>query len=184
MGAEPFTRSTFDPATGTSTSNPRQQVNANTSFLDLSQVYGSSDVVEDALRSHSGGQLKTSPGNLLPYNNLTYFTQAQLNALNMANDAHQVPDANLFAAGDVRANANCQVRTVLAGRIPPEASIESPAWYENLDTTVASFPVTGRVAASRVPVGRCNRSATRGSGTAMCGPRSRTRALSRGTWRR
>src|SRR5260370_21183859 len=30
-----FTRSQFDPATRTSTANPRQQVNANTSFLDL-----------------------------------------------------------------------------------------------------------------------------------------------------
>src|SRR5260370_4201347 len=81
MGVEPFTRSTFDPNTGTS--NPRQQVNANTSFLDLSQVYGSTQVVAYALRTFSGGQLKTSPGNLLPHNNLTYFTHAQLTALNI-----------------------------------------------------------------------------------------------------
>ncbi|GAC1576884.1 MAG: hypothetical protein NVS3B24_07190 [Candidatus Dormibacteria bacterium] len=48
-----------------------------------------------------------------------------------------------------RANANCQVRAVLARRIPPEASIETPSWFENLDTTVPSFAVTGRVAATR-----------------------------------
>jgi hypothetical protein len=112
MGVEPFTRSTFDPATGTSTSNPRQQVNANTSFLDLSQVYGSTDVVADALRTHSGGLLKTSPGNFLPYNNTTYFTTAQIAALNMANDAMQVPAANLFAGGDVRANENIELTAV------------------------------------------------------------------------
>ncbi len=53
-----------------------------------------------------------------------------------------------------RANANCQLRTVLSGRIPPEATIETPAWFENLDTTEPSFSVTGRVAASRVPGGR------------------------------
>lgn len=53
-----------------------------------------------------------------------------------------------------RVNANCQVRTVLSGRIPPEASIETPAWFENLDTTVPSFDVTGRVAAGRAPGGR------------------------------
>ena len=107
MGTEPFTRSTFDPNTGTS--NPRQQINANTSFLDLSQVYGSTQDVSDALRTFSGGQLKTSPGNLLPYNNLDYFTQDQLNLLNMANDAHQVSNDKLFAAGDVRANENIEL---------------------------------------------------------------------------
>ncbi len=112
MGVEPFTRSTFDPHTGTSTSNPRQQVNANTSFEDLSQVYGSTDVVADALRTHSGGRLQTSPGDLLPFDNTTYFTTAQIAALNMANDAMQVPEANLFAAGDVRANENIELTAI------------------------------------------------------------------------
>jgi hypothetical protein len=109
MGIEGFTRSQFDPTTGTSTSNPRQQVNAVTSYLDLSQVYGSTEVVADALRTHSGGLLKTSPGGMLPFNNTTYFTAAQLAALNMANDAQQVPSTSLFAAGDRRANENVEL---------------------------------------------------------------------------
>jgi hypothetical protein len=109
MGVEPFTRSQLDPNTGTSTSNPRQQVNAVTSYLDLSQVYGSTDAVANALRTFQGGLLKTSPGNLLPFNNLQYFTQDQLNALNMANDAQQVPSDQLFAAGDRRANENIEL---------------------------------------------------------------------------
>ena len=88
---------------------PRQQINAVTSYLDLSQVYGSTDAVASALRTHSGGKLKTSPGNMLPFNNLNYFTQSELNALNMANDAHQVPDTQLFAAGDRRANENIEL---------------------------------------------------------------------------
>ena len=57
----------------------------------------------DALRTFVGGLLKTSPGNMLPYDNTTYFTPAQIAALNMANDAQAVPESQLFAAGDVRA---------------------------------------------------------------------------------
>jgi hypothetical protein len=113
-----FTRSKTDPTTGTSTTNPLQQINNLTSYLDLSQVYGSTQTVSDALRTGSGGLLKSSPGadgiigtadDLLPYNNLTYFTQDELTALNMANDAHLVSSDQLFAAGDVRANENLEL---------------------------------------------------------------------------
>jgi hypothetical protein len=118
-----FTRSQFDPNTGTT--DPRQQINVNTSYLDLSQVYGSTQAVALALRTGSGGMLKTSPGadgivgtadDLLPYNNATYFSPTafdsdpnQLAELNMANDAHLVPNDQLFAAGDVRANENVEL---------------------------------------------------------------------------
>ena len=109
MGDQTFELSAYDPTTGTSTSNPLQQINAVTSYLDLSNVYGSTPEVAAALRTFSGGQLKTSPGNMLPYNNLNYFTQAQLNALNMANSSQELPSADLFAAGDVRANENVEL---------------------------------------------------------------------------
>jgi hypothetical protein len=109
MGDQTFVRSTYDPATGTSTSHPRQQVNSVTSYLDLSQVYGSSAAIADALRTHSGGLLKTSPGNMLPYDNSTYFTAAQLAVINMANDAHAVATDNLFVTGDVRGNENVEL---------------------------------------------------------------------------
>jgi hypothetical protein len=117
MGTQTFVRSSFDPSTGTSPSNPRQQINAITSFLDLSQVYGSNATVASALRTGSGGLMKTSPGNLLPFNSTAinpltgqpYFSAAQLQALNMANDAQAVPSTSLFAAGDVRANENIEL---------------------------------------------------------------------------
>ena len=107
--ALPFTRSLTDPSTGTSTSNPLQQINVITSYLDLSQIYGSSQAVSDALRTFAGGLLKTSPGNMLPYDNTDYFTPAQIAALNMANDAQAVPESALFAAGDRRANENVEL---------------------------------------------------------------------------
>ena len=97
----------FDPTTGITT--PREQPNAVTSYLDLSNVYGSIQTVADALRTFSGGLLKTSPGNLLPYDSLAYFTQDQINSLNMANDSGAVSTDQLFAAGDVRANENVEL---------------------------------------------------------------------------
>jgi hypothetical protein len=136
MGNQTFARSVTDPATGTGTSNPAQQVNAVTSYLDLSNVYGSTQAVADALRTHSGGLLKTSPGNMLPYNNLTYFTQDQLNALHMANDAGAVASTSLFAAGDVRANENVELTALQTlfvrnhNLIASQLQKEHPTWTD------------------------------------------------------
>ena len=136
MGNQTFDRSATDPSTGTSTSNPRQQVNAVTSYLDLSNVYGSTQQVADALRTFAGGQLKTSPGNMLPYDNLTYFTQPQINALDMANDAQAVPESSLFAAGDVRANENVELTALQTlfmrnhNLIATELHKEHPRWTD------------------------------------------------------
>ena len=136
MGNQTFDRSVTDPSTGTSTSNPRQQINAVTSYLDLSNVYGSTQDVADALRTFSGGQLKTSPGNMLPYDNLTYFTQGQINALDMANDAQAVPESSLFAAGDVRANENVELTALQTlflrnhNLIASELQKEHPRWSD------------------------------------------------------
>jgi hypothetical protein len=104
-----FARSVFDPATGTGTDNPRQQPNVLTSYIDGSQVYGSDPIRAAALRTFQGGKLKTSPGNLLPLNNATYFgDQAPLPNANMG----QFPDDQLYVAGDVRSNENIGLTAV------------------------------------------------------------------------
>lgn len=112
MGNQTFERSITDSATGTSTNNPAQQVNSVTSFLDLSQVYGSTAALADALRTHADGLLKTSPGNMLPYDNSTYFSPSQLALIHMQNDSGAVARDNLFVTGDVRGNENVEL-TVL-----------------------------------------------------------------------
>jgi hypothetical protein len=99
----PDTRSVTDPKTGTSKANPLQQLNTITSFIDGSQIYGSDSARAAALRTFSGGHLKTSAGNLLPFNTA---------GLANANDAHVVADNKLFLAGDIRANENIELTAI------------------------------------------------------------------------
>lgn len=88
----PFNRALFDPSTGTSTDNPREQENEITSWIDGSMVYGSDDERAAALRDTVNTHLlATSDGNLLPFNTA---------GLTNANPGTDV----LFLAGDVRAN--------------------------------------------------------------------------------
>ncbi|HZZ70949.1 MAG TPA: peroxidase family protein [Pirellulales bacterium] len=88
----PLTRSQYDPTTGITT--PRQQVNSVSSYIDGSQIYGSDPARAAALRTGTGGQMKTSPGNLLP-----------LNTLGLANGDNGDPAADqYYVAGDVRVN--------------------------------------------------------------------------------
>lgn len=99
---------TLSPGTNTfliqaTTPNPRQQVTEISAFLDASMVYGSDTNRANALRSFTGGKLKTSGNNLLPLNT---------NGLPNANDAAIFPDNQLFLAGDVRANENIELTAI------------------------------------------------------------------------
>ncbi len=88
----PFNRSVYAATTGTTSRNPREQVNEITAWIDASNVYGVSAERVSALRTLDGtGRLRTSAGNLLP-----------LNTSGLPNAGGE--SAELFLAGDVRAN--------------------------------------------------------------------------------
>ncbi len=123
----PMSRSKYDLATGTSIDNPRQQVNSITAFIDGSQIYGVDAKRAAALREFSGGRMKTSNGNLLPFNSDGFVN---------ANDTHQTEDTKLFLAGDVRANENPELLSLHTlfvrehNRIAARAAQRHPDWTD------------------------------------------------------
>jgi hypothetical protein len=98
-----FSRSIFDATTGDSIGNPRQQINNITSFIDSSNVYGTSAAHANGLRSGVGGQLATSAGNLLPFN-----TGGLANDNGPAGGA----DADFFVSGDIRTNEQAGLTSI------------------------------------------------------------------------
>lgn len=106
----PFNRSVFDPSTGTTAGNPRQQTNVLSSYIDAANVYGSNETRAAALRRFDGsGQLKTDADTrrgpsskskrpaLLPFN-VAGLSNAQ--GPGRSDD----PPGEFFVAGDVRVN--------------------------------------------------------------------------------
>ncbi len=135
-----FNLSQTDPKTGTSKSNPLQDVNTITSYLDLSQVYGSDLATDNALRTFVGGQMKTSVGGLPPLDNSTYFTAAQLAAINASvggmADNGPLPETSMFVTGDSRGNENVELTVLQAlfldnhNRIASELQKQNPTWSD------------------------------------------------------
>jgi RHS repeat-associated protein len=101
-------RAGSDPATGTSTTNPLEHPNLVSSFLDGNIVYGSDADRALALRSLQGGKLKTSAGNLLPFNTTAFFPGGPLDNDNASNS----DPGSLFVAGDVRASENVALEAI------------------------------------------------------------------------
>ena len=96
----PFNRSIYDVDSGTSSQDPRQQLNEISAWIDASNVYGSDTERALALRTLDGsGKLKSSEGNLLPFN---------IDGLSNAGG----DSSSLFLAGDVRANEQVGLTTM------------------------------------------------------------------------
>jgi hypothetical protein len=88
----PVARSIFDPATGTSAENPRQQINQITAWHDGSMIYGSDAETAASLRTFAGGKLETiaSPTGDLP----------------------PIDESGNYLGGDVRANENVELTSM------------------------------------------------------------------------
>lgn len=108
-----FFRSLFNPQSGTSTSNPREQTTDITSWIDASMVYGSDKATADSLRTFVKGQLKTTAGNMLP-----------------------TDSAGNYLAGDIRANENIELTSMQTlfmrehNRIAAQLARDNPGWTD------------------------------------------------------
>lgn len=129
-----FNRSVFDPATGTDPSNPRQQINQITGLIDATNVYGSDPVRADILRTNDGtGKLKTSAGNLLPFN---------IYGLPNAGGDNRT---DLFLAGDIRANEQAALTSMHTLWVREHNQIADRLAQRNKDLTGDQIYSTARV---------------------------------------
>ena len=107
----PILRSAPMEGTGMDINNPRQYPNVISAFIDGSNVYGSDEETASWLRAYVDGKLKTSKGDMLPYNTITGEFEAPVdpNAPFMA----MLPGHNRwYVAGDIRANENVLLTTM------------------------------------------------------------------------
>jgi peroxidase len=127
-------RSSIAPNTGLDLTNPRQQVNAATSFLDASTVYGSDQNRADVLRERVGDGLgahlvTTGAENLLP-------SALTINVVRIPTDGYPDDPSKLLAAGDLRAGENptlASLHTLFLrehNRLVDELAAGHPAWSQ------------------------------------------------------
>lgn len=97
-----FSRSRFDPSSGSSALDPREQINEQTSFIDGSNIYGGSAERVAVLRAHEDGKLKSSD---LKNHKRTLLPK---NTFDLDNDHGPgrpgIKASDFFVAGDIRCN--------------------------------------------------------------------------------
>ncbi len=99
-----FTRSRYDPTSGTGAGNPRQQINTVSSYIDSHTVYGWNPTRAAAIRSFQGGKLKMGANDLLPKNTVGEPMDTSPFGVNVLTE--------MFLAGDDRANATILLTTM------------------------------------------------------------------------
>lgn len=95
-----FSRSQTAPNTGNGI--PREQINTITAWIDASNVYGSDEHRANWLRTFRNGKLKTSRGDLLPYNTIDGERESPIDTSAPEMDGED--SRKIFVAGDARAN--------------------------------------------------------------------------------
>jgi hypothetical protein len=130
-------RSKSDPATGTSINNPRKHINDITSYIDGSGVYGSDIDRANWLRTFVDGKLKTSSGDLLPWNTLDgeFDSPVDPNAPFMVLDGFPLP-SKFFVGGDIRVNEQPGLTCFHTlwvrehNRLCDEIKAQNPSWND------------------------------------------------------
>ena len=147
----PMTRGKYFEGSGLFSTNPREQINEITAFIDGSGIYGSNKEHADWLRRFEGGQLKTSVGNLLPYNTIDGQFDSAIDPTAPEMDNATGSETKLFVSGDIRANENpflLAFHTLFMrehNRIVEIKAMEHPDWDDEMLYQYARKIVGGEI---------------------------------------
>lgn len=129
-------RSKYHLNTGTALGNPRVHMNDVTAWIDASNVYGSDEERALWLRTMQDGKLKTSFGNLLPFNTVNGELDGAIDTTAPFMLIEGVLLEKFFVAGDIRANEQpilTSLHTLFVrehNRLCDEIIVENPTWTD------------------------------------------------------
>ncbi|XP_030043766.1 dual oxidase 1 isoform X2 [Microcaecilia unicolor] len=128
----PYQRTQSSPGTGQSPSNPRQQVNSVTAWIDGSSIYGCSNSWSDALRYFSGGKLTSGSHQGFPMN-----TDGKLLMWNAKDvSTNQCGSKGIYGFGGARSNESpfLQAASIIWFRyhnyLAEKFAKENPLWSD------------------------------------------------------